>query len=714
MALFCTRVYPRVNTILGTALHVLAIFSIATVSAHEPHPMAMHELDWSAQNIKRVNAMAEDFQSGELTLIWTLPGRVEQVEGRACLVGPYFIFDVDDEFAFDIDETVTVELEFDRSASDGFVISYDHASDAPVSKRVVFESGDSTRWHKESVTLDRAGFANRRHGYTDLGIAALGTEIIYDAESDHEIVLCDIKIKRDKPVADAPHVRGTLSLQILDASSAPTAARVGIYDQRGRMPLPGAQAVTVRRFKDRVKQLPVRRGYEFWPAKGRNAFYVNGSYEASLPAQGYELVASKGPEYSIHRQQFAVGADLETSLEIPLRRWIDMPAKGWYSGDVHIHIEREREANAAIAAQLNAEDLHVSNLLQMSNPARFYFPQYAFGVEGHYGEDDFWLIPGQESPRTAHRGHTISLNVSRYHDPGEYFLYHQTAAAVQADGGLFGYAHVMMDAFHASWGLALDVPMGLVNFVEVLQISSLGTEILYDFWNLGFNIVPVAGSDYPYINLPGTERSYVHIDGEFSPQSWFDELKLGKTFVSNAPMLSLSANDKTMGETLKIAVGKTVLVQADAKVNPDFDSLVRLEVVLHGEVVASAHSERGSEVLSLNHELTPVESCWIAVRAYGKDGALAHSAPVFVAVGGVEEFWNRAAVPRLVEKYKQKVRQLTDSVPETYQDLEKWETSELVEAAWRTQLPALQERAEVVLQRYDDLLKRAGPNGVRD
>jgi len=35
------------------------------------------------------------------------------------------------------------------------------------------------------------------------------------------------------------------------------------------------------------------------------------------------------------------------------------------------------------------------------------------------------------------------------------------------------------------------------------------------------------------------------------------------------------------------------------------------------------------------------------------------------------------------------------------------ETAELVGPAWQAQHPALRDRAEIVLKRYDDLLKRA-------
>ncbi|MDH3639903.1 MAG: hypothetical protein OES09_15790, partial [Gammaproteobacteria bacterium] len=346
---------PKVrNGMRGRYTHILVAAAVLLtpmelVTAHEPHPVAMHELDWSAEQIKRVNSMAMDFQSGELVISWTLPGRVETVAGRSCLAGPYFIFDVDDEFAFDIDETVTVELLFDRTQTEGFIISYDHAVDTPVSRTIVFDAAKQTRWQRETITLERAGFANRRHGQTDLGVAALGAVLPYDAGADHELVLCDMKIERPARPPMASRPAGTLDLTIRDsATGTPTAARVGFYDAAGRLPRPGDEALTVRRFNDDVKELPLRRGFEFWPVEGRYAFYVSGAYEAQVPADSYELVVSKGPEYRIRRQRFEVGADRKTKVDVALERWMDMPAKGWYSGDSHIHIERSRKANSSI------------------------------------------------------------------------------------------------------------------------------------------------------------------------------------------------------------------------------------------------------------------------------------------------------------------------------------------------------------------------------
>jgi hypothetical protein len=263
----------------------------------------------------------------------------------------------------------------------------------------------------------------------------------------------------------------------------------------------------------------------------------------------------------------------------------------------------------------------------------------------------------------------------------------------------------MLDAFHASRGLAIDVPMGLVDFIEVLQFTQLGTDLFYDFLNMGFRLNPVAGSDFPYINLPGTERSYVHVKGGFSPQTWFEELQRGRTFVTTAPILSLSVAGKSMGEELRVNSGDAIEISASVRINPDFGRMTRLELVLHGDVVADVRPEYPAEALVLQHQLTAKNSCWLAVRAYGENGAVAHSAPVYVIVDGVDAFWKPAEVRALVEKYKRKLTELTSSLPKIYEDLEKWDTAELMLPVWREQLPALKKQAALARQRYDAILK---------
>jgi hypothetical protein len=97
-----------------------------------------------------------------------------------------------------------------------------------------------------------------------------------------------------------------------------------------------------------------------------------------------------------------------------LNRFDDLTARGWFSGDSHLHLQRDEVADPEVWAQVAAEDLHVAHLLEMGNIMGTYFKQPAWGRRGRYQRDGVVLVSGQEDPRTVARGHTIHWNVDTH------------------------------------------------------------------------------------------------------------------------------------------------------------------------------------------------------------------------------------------------------------------------------------------------------------
>jgi hypothetical protein len=316
------------------------------------------------------------------------------------------------------------------------------------------------------------------------------------------------------------------------------------------------------------------------------------------------------------------------------------------------------------------------------------------------------IVPGIEGPRTAQRGHTISLNIQEpLYDSKIYFLYHQFFEEYDRQGGLSGFAHVGSEEFNASWGLALDVPFGVVDFLEILQSGELHTEIWYEFLNLGYRLTPMAGPDFPYFNQPGAERSYVKVEGDFTPQSWFDSLESGHTFVTTGPILSLSVNGKPMGSTLNVKRADVLDIRASARINPDIDHLDRLELVVHGDVVKSATERDDAGGLSLNHQLSADTGVWIAVRAYGKAQSASHSAPVYVHIGD-RGTWSAEKAPAIVEKMRQRLKALAETPIMPVRELEFWEVEDDISALWAQQKPLILKRIAEANEKYDQLMRR--------
>lgn len=693
----------RCNALLPA---LCALIAALPVSAHNPHPLGRQAIFWDTDpRILRTVATNFDFHGGGDFVAWRPHGQVQERDGRTCLVGPHFLFDVDDKFAFNIDETVTLELLFDRNSSSGFNLSYDHVINPRALART-FPSDAKERWHTEVVKLTRARFANRKYEKTDFSVAAPNSKFPPGSyQQGHEIALCGIKISREHRSVKETST-GRLHLKIINEHSDADAVRVGLYDAEGSSPLVGASALTVMRFEERIRELPLRFAPRGWPSTGRFVFYVDGSYEAAVAAGDYTLVIAKGPEYRLITQPVTIKAGETTTIEAQLARWIDMPADGWYSGDDHVHIGRADPVNNdMILGYTRAEDVHVSNLLQMANVTTWHFPQYAFGPPGHHVYQSHALVPGQESPRTSHRGHTIGLNATRFHWPGDdYFLYDHTAHAIHADGGLWGYAHVAIDAFNVAWGLALDVPLGLVDFFEMLQMGSINTRYLYDFLNMGFRILPSAGSDYPYIHVAGTERVYVKVGDTFTVQGWFDAWRTNRAFVSNGPMIEFTVNGDADSNELDASAGSNLTIKAKAQVNPDYDALERLELVVHGNVVHTATSKDGAEALTLDFDLKADGPLWFALRAFGKSEGKAHTGPVYVFVNGNRKFHDRETVRELAEEYTKLLVGLKASTPTLDEEWERFNVEHDVLPKWHDDKPDLDERIERAIGIYKLLI----------
>ena len=659
-------------------------------------------IPWTAERISRVFGL----YSSELgpTRSDNAPniGDTVTVGGRSCMLVGMAGIDIEDGYAFDIDEPVELAITYDpeRTTMNTIRVAWDsNGGEGRGSMQIEPEGGALLR--TATVTLDRARMA---------GQGAQGVDIAL-GNARGEAVICDVQVRRSGTTA-APAPSGLVRLEVTDADSGrPLPARVGLYDATGRLPLPSDDAVMVHRFADHVRRLWVSRR-DAWPSESRQIFYVDGVYEARVPAGTYEVVVTHGPEYRAHRGTVEVSAGGRALAAVALDRYADLPSQGWISGDAHIHLPRDIVDDDAVLMQVAAEDIHVSNLLQMGNISGVHFPQPAFGETGRYEGAGYVVVSGQEDPRTGHRGHTMHFNLDRpiHQPPSSYFLYHEVFEDAERQGGVSGYAH-LAPWFNPRRGLALDVPFGLVDFLEVLQYGRLNTDIWYDFLNLGFRLVPAAGSDYPYLDLPGAVRQYVKIEGPPTPEAWFEAFEAGRTYVTNGPFLELSVGDRSMGQEMEVEAGARVEVVAEARLSPDVDRLDRLELVVLGEVVA-AEPARGRDRITLRTQITVDESQWLAARAYGERksrGAVtvAHTTPVYLVVDGVPT-WKADAVPQLVARYQGELREMMETPIDPEEDLEPWETRELLLAQWKRQRELLRDRVEDAHGRLQDILDRAG------
>jgi len=454
-------------------------------------------------------------------------------------------------------------------------------------------------------------------------------------------------------VPAVPRAQGELVLHVVEAATGEaTPARVELLNEAGE----GCVAPDALEVGDDVvsRAEPWEGSLEQWRAglvshvvdaeTGTDQFYTTGTSRLPLPAGEYALRVVKGFEYRAATRTLTIRTGESLAVEVRLQRWIDMPAAGWFGADGHLHVGRRfAELDPSLARWMQAEDVHVGGMLSWGHSKRFINSwQAGYGSLSAYQEGHTLIFSGQENPRTSFLGHAIVLGADEpLDDPEHYFLYRPLWERARAQGALCGMAHHGM-LLGAENELALALPHGLPDFVEVLQFREPRYGAWYRALNCGFRVTPTAGTDYPLgRSLPGRERFYTRVEGPFDYAHWLDGLRRGRVFVTTGPMLEFQVDERGMGEELRLDAPREVRVRGAVRFDPGHDDVERLELVRDGEVVAAFPRTPDAAEIRFERTLRLEEACWLALRSRGRlvRGAspatsATHSAPVYVVVAG--------------------------------------------------------------------------------
>ena len=458
---------------------------------------------------------------------------------------------------------------------------------------------------------------------------------------------------------------GHLDISLLNHEGEPCPALLSIRSVEGGVYRQPAGAVDLRTQLNEIIGPPISepgKGYFFFlPGKKRGRYWIAPSnVEMTLPVGEWEVRVLRGPEQQPVVDTVSVRKDEWTRRSYKIARWTDLRTKGWWSGDDHIHARLMHGEDAKrLLDYVQAVDLHVANILEMGDAYRTYYAQRGFGREFRVSRNNHWLVPGQEDPRSD-LGHAIGLNLDAKVRDLELYLQNQLLAdRIHEGGGLYGHTHVGADACFVHREMALFTPLGIVDFNSVMQ-ANLGTELFYDFLNLGYKMTATAGtigSTRVYADTGDTEK--------LDPDEWFDAVKRGNTFVSNGPMLDFTVNGQLPGSTIELPPGGTLDIQASVEGLPNWSSPETLEIICLGEVLRqSASDDSNNPSLEVSAQLRPEHGCWIAAKSIGHDGSEAHTTPVYVSVGG-DRHWNREAAPAIIKRQLEVLHEIEDMLAQS-------------------------------------------------
>jgi hypothetical protein len=373
--------------------------------------------------------------------------------------------------------------------------------------------------------------------------------------------------------------------------------------------------------------------------------YIDGACEILLPT-GVPLVIeiSKGVEYQPIRETVTLGAG-QMALRYNIRRWANLRGAGWLSVDTRCHFLSPHEALLEAAAE-GVDNLHLL-ITEHDAPS----------ADGHLYRNatNLAAFSGQR-PLLEAAGHAVIVNTFNTHpalgrlallqshrpvfplsfgEEGDDWSLGDWCNQCHRKGGLV----VWCGAFRPEAALLggeglINLILGRVDAVE-LDAGERSQPFLpwwYRLLNAGVRAPLLGASGKESNRVPvGAMRTYSLVPSrDLGLASWVDQVRAGKSFVTNGPLLTWSQKEQSSG---------AVALTASAQSAGAFD---KLELVANGEVVADAAASGSPWTATLEHELALPEGSWFALRCWGSAKpdlypllpAFAHSAPVWLMAHG--------------------------------------------------------------------------------
>jgi hypothetical protein len=449
---------------------------------------------------------------------------------------------------------------------------------------------------------------------------------------------------------------GTLGLTVVDRAGRPLAARISVTTAEGR----GYAPDDAWRHVDEAF-VRSERQFEY------SYFHSPGSVELTVPAGQVHVEVWHGPEFEIYRADVNVPTGIRTTRRIVLDRLDNLPARGWWSGDVHVHMNyggAYRNTPPHLAFQARAEDLHVVENLIVNKEQRI--PDIAyFRTDADPVSTPTFVLRHAQEFHTSVWGHLGLLGLGSHYILPEYAGYPNTAAAslaltnaavadlAHAQGALVGYVHpfdTKPDPADTTaplfYELPVDIALGKVDYIEVMGYSDhlITSEIWYRLLNCGFRIPAAAGTDaFPnFASLrgpPGLVRVFAHSGAKLDHRAWLAAIKAGRTFVTNGPLLEFSMAGRGIGDEIRLS-GASHQLSARVRLRSNIP-VDHLDIIGNGKVVATIPL-RGDRTTASDSVSVPVsESGWYVLRAYADRAELpvldlypfASTSPIYVQVG---------------------------------------------------------------------------------
>jgi hypothetical protein len=330
------------------------------------------------------------------------------------------------------------------------------------------------------------------------------------------------------------------------------------------------------------------------------------AYGETVPLQPgkYSVSYTRGPEYLTLKRDITVPSSSTHTETFELKRWIHPAAKGWYSGDHHVHAAgcahyespTEGVTPEDMMRHILGEDLDVGCCLSWG-PCWYHQKRYFEGKPNALSTPDHLLRYDVEVSGfpSSHCGHICLLRLQKQDYPGTKLIEDWPSWDLpifrwaKAQNAVVGFAH-------SGWGLDVgpgrDLPTYVVppmdgiganeylvdvahdqcDFISTVDTPSVWElNIWYHTLNCGYRCRISGETDFPciYGERVGLGRSYVHLDGKLDFDAWAEGIKQGRCYVSDGKshLMDFTVNGQGVGlNNSEVKLANAGMIDVRAKV----------------------------------------------------------------------------------------------------------------------------------------------------
>jgi hypothetical protein len=451
-------------------------------------------------------------------------------------------------------------------------------------------------------------------------------------------------------------------------------------------------------------------------------------HKVLLPRKKLYIEAFKGLETGISRMVIDLSNKDKAEVKVPIKKFLPIEFGTFYSGNVHLHY---KNVSRSVADHYTFEvpradglDVVFFSYLERKGSDKYY-PSNQFtlkdlqqfseksGVLFGWGEEYRHDFPDLQYYGHGF-GHVMLLNLKELILPASFGR--GITGASYDDGTLY---EALVEArkrgattlwCHNRQGLE-DIPNWVAGNLDAQVIfeglsDNSYHDTFYRYMNIGMQVPFSTGTDW---FLRDMALTYVKAPLPLTLEGWLKALREGKSFITNGPMLSLTINDKSVGEIIPAKNNDKLKIKGRGYARRDFQ---QMELIKNGKVIETIPTQYKDDhyVAILDKNINVEGPAWFALRippfrtthydrpepgfpGFNEFGMplFAHTSAVYIRVNGRDVFLNQAAESLMAEVA--------------------WDKQTIIEHA----VFSNDEEQQKVLKLYDDAiekLKKAVDNGA--